>query len=144
MDGDLVPPACHNQPQTQGHMVLMSQPEGTFSLPGKTHSQRLCGAPGSYSHQFPLPAAQSFRFPAQLQLGAAASSFDAPPSPRWFIYRMTHRLLMLLMESSDATFKSQLGKGGGTHPGSQLPEIQGDAASSQSMLHGQPKTRRRW
>jgi len=42
------------------------------------------------------------------------------------------------MESSDATSESQPGREGDS-AASQLPEIRGDAASSQSMRHCQPK-----
>lgn len=85
---------CHHQSQAPGHADLISQPQRTCSLPGKTQPQPLWGAQGSRSHQFPPPAAQSFNFPSQLRLGAAFC-LGSPPSPRWFIYEMTHRLLTL-------------------------------------------------
>lgn len=87
----LGPPSCHGQPQAPGHMVPMSQSQRTCSLSRKTQP---LGEPRDHIDTNSFHQQQKALF---FQLGSVWEQYPAldPPIPRWFIYEMTHRLLML-------------------------------------------------
>lgn len=88
----LGPPSCHGQPQAPGHMVPMSQSQRTCSLSRKTQP---LGEPGGVTLT-PIPSTSSKK--PYFSSSALSGSSIPPwilPFPRWFIYEMTHRLLML-------------------------------------------------
>lgn len=64
--------------------------KGPAPCPGKPNP---LGRPGVTLTPIPATSSKNFVFLAWLCL-EAASCPGSPPSPRWFIYEMTHRLLM--------------------------------------------------
>lgn len=111
--------------------------KGPAPCPGKPNPS---GSPGVTLIPIPATSSKKLCF-SSLALSGSSILPWIPPSPRWFIYEMTHRLLMFpkrIRWKQHCHLPAPAEEGTAQAPSS--PKSRENAASSQSVLHCQTKT----